>query len=431
MPDDGAHKVDLQQAGLSQTNRTDKTSEQAMMRHDRPELIAFVTDAQSEDAVRTGLADVVSEAIDLRRGGIRAAIAAMQKTATPRLLLIDVSGEEEALSALAELSHVVEPDVRVLVIGERDNLEFYREITRGLGVTEYLPKPLTRDKVARHFGAIVAGQGPGTDGVLGGRSVSITGVRGGVGASTVAVNLAWHFGVLLRRHTVLLDPDLHRGTASFMLNMPSGAGLRMALEAPERIDALLAERAAQPVADRLHVLSGEEKFGELPVHAPGAAEYLLEALQRRYGAIVVDVPFAPVQLYRDLLDRVHQRVLVLEPTLASVRDTLRLLSLPHGAKMRQRAVVVLNRVGLPGGLNRRQIEDALKMKVDVAIPDLPRQLGQAATMGEPAVKSSAGFRNGIVELARQIGFVSMPDAVIAATGDTAKRRSWFSLGKKT
>ena len=43
------------------------------MRHDRPELIAFVTDAQSEDAVRTGLADVVSEAIDLRRGGIRAA----------------------------------------------------------------------------------------------------------------------------------------------------------------------------------------------------------------------------------------------------------------------------------------------------------------------------------------------------------------------
>ena len=311
-----------------------------------------------------------------------------------------------------------------------DNLEFYREITRGLGVTEYLPKPLTRDKVARHFGAIVAGQGPGTDGVLGGRSVSITGVRGGVGASTIAVNLAWHFGVLLRRHTVLLDPDLHRGTASFMLNMPSGAGLRMALEAPERIDALLAERAAQPVADRLHVLSGEEKFGELPVHAPGAAEYLLEALQRRYGAIVVDVPFAPVPLYRDLLDRVHQRVLVLEPTLASVRDTLRLLSLPHGAKMRQRAVVVLNRVGLPGGLNRRQIEDALKMKVDVAIADLPRQLGQAATMGEPAVKSSAGFRNGIVELARQIGFVSMPDAVIASTGDTVKRRAWFSLGKK-
>ena len=90
----------------------------------------------------------------------------------------------------------------------------------------------------------------------------------------------------------------------------------MALEAPERIDALLAERAAQPVADRLHVLAGEEKLGELPVHAAGAAERLLDALRRRYNFIVVDVPFAPVPLYRDLLDLAHQRVLVMEPTLA-------------------------------------------------------------------------------------------------------------------
>ena len=87
--------------------------------------------------------------------------------------------------------------------------------------------------------------------------------------------------------------------------------------------------------------------------------------------------------------------------------------------VRQRAVVVLNRVGISGGLNRRQIEDALKMKVDVAIPDLPRQLGQAATMGEPAVTSSQAFRAAIVELAKQIGFISMPDAAACGTGRCA------------
>jgi pilus assembly protein CpaE len=422
MPDDGLHAVPLSGA----------PAEPALTRHDRPELIAFVTDAHSEEAVRTGLADAVNEAIDLRRGGVRAAIATMQKAVTPRLLLIDVSGEEEPLRALGDLSNVVEPDVRVLVIGERDSLEFYREITRGLGAAEYLPKPLTRDKVARHFGAIVAGQAPSADGVHGGRAVAVTGVRGGVGATTIAVNLAWHFGVRMHRHTVLLDPDLHRGTAAFMLNMPSGAGLRQALESPERIDALLAERAAQPVADRLHVLSGEEKLGELPVHAAGAAERLIAALRRRYAAIVVDAPFAPVPLYRDLLEQVHQRVLVLEPTLAGVRDTLRLMALSHGAGGRQRAVLVLNRVGITGGLSRRQIEDSLKMKVDVAIPDLPRQLGQAATMGEPAVMTVPVFRNAIVELAKQIGFISMPDSVAAASADAARgpRRQWWRLGRQ-
>jgi len=113
-----------------------------------------------------------------------------------------------------------------------------------------------------------------------------------------------------------------------------------------------------------------------------------------------------------------------------VRDTLRLLALPHGTGVRQRAVIVLNRVGIPGGLSRRQIEDALKIKVDAAIQDLPRQVGQAATMGEPAVMSSPGFRTAITELAKQIGFISMPDAVAAGQGDAARgqRRQWWRLG---
>ena len=72
--------------------------------------------------------------------------------------------------------------------------------------------------------------------------------------------------------------------------------------------------------------------------------------------------------------------------------------------------MVLNRVGIPGGLTRRQVEDALKMKVDVAIPDLPRQVGNAATLGEPAMTSSSGFRAGIIELARQVAFVGLLDS---------------------
>jgi pilus assembly protein CpaE len=422
MPDDGVLQAPPQEAAAAQT----------LTRHDRLELIAFLNDAPSEEAVRTGLADVVSEAIEMKRGGLRAAIAAMQKIATPRILLVDFSGEDEPLSALGELANVVEPDVRVLVIGDRDNLDFYREVTRGLGVAEYLPKPLTRDKVARHFGPIVAGQAPSSDGVIGGRAVAITGARGGAGATSIAVNLAWHLGVTMRRHTVLLDPDLHRGMASFMLNVQSGAGLRMALEAPERVDALLAERAAHPAADRLHVLSGEEKLTAMPPQVPGAAASLLEALRRRYGVIIADVPFAPVPLFRDLFELVHQRVLVMEPTLAGVRDVLRLLAVPHAGGQKQRAVIVLNRVGRPGGLTRRQVEDALKMKVDVAIPDLPRQVGTAATMGEPAVVTSSGFRSGIIELARQVAFVRMLDLPTGDASDpsTGGRRWWRSFGRR-
>ena len=404
-------------------------------RPDRPSLVGFVSDAKSEEAVREGLVDLATEDLDLRRGGIRAAIAAMQRQATPKILIVDVSGEERPLSALGDLAQAVEPDVCVLVIGEIDHVDFYREVIRSMGASEYLAKPLTRDAVTRHFGGFLGGQiRAGSDAALGGRAVSITGVRGGVGATTIAVNLAWNLGVAMHRHTVLVDPDIHLGAAAFLLNVQPGLGLRMALEAPDRIDALLAERAAQPAGDRLHVLASEEKPSVLANHAPGAAHTLLDALRRRYNFIVADVPFAPVPLYTDMLDLVDQRVLVMEPTLPAVRDTVRLLTLARGPRQDQRPVVVLNRIGLPGGLTRRQVEEALKMKVDIAIPDQPRQVGNAATLGEAAMKTSAGMRAAIQELSRQVAGVRiLDDATTAGSsrrGGGRERRGWFSSKRR-
>ena len=52
-------------------------------RHDRPALIGFISDSKSEELVREGLTDLATEQLDIRRGGIRAAIATMQKQATP------------------------------------------------------------------------------------------------------------------------------------------------------------------------------------------------------------------------------------------------------------------------------------------------------------------------------------------------------------
>jgi len=406
------------------------------LRHDRAALVAFINTAESEAALREGLADAAREGIEVRRGGIRAAIVALQRMPTPRILIVDISGEDQPLTELANLAEVVEPDVHVLVIGDPNDLDFYRQVTKGLGAMEYLARPLSRDRVARHFGPLVAGHGTAREMANSGRTVTVTGVRGGVGATTIAIHLAWLFAVEARRHTLLLDPDLHLGTTAMMLDSKTSAGLRTALETPERIDPLFIERAAQPVphalADRLHVLAGEEPLAEQPIYAEQAAPRLLDVLHRRYNIVVADVPFAPLPLYRDLLMLAHQRVLVLEPSLASVRDALRLLALPAGPDQSRRAVLVLNRVGLPGGLTRRQVEEALKAKIDVAIADMPRQLGQAATMGEPASAAKGAFRSGIVELAKLVAFERLLDSSMIGrpqAGAGARRWRLFGRGK--
>ena len=402
------------------------------LRPSRPAMIAFVTDAATEQAVSDGVTDVIPGEADVRRGGIRAAIGAMKTAATPSILIIDVSGDDQPLEGLSELANVVEPDVCVLVLGEVDSVEVYRKITRGLGANDYLPKPITPDKISRHVAAMAVGKAASGE-VQGGGFVVFTGVRGGVGATTLAVNLAGHLGVTLRRHTVLLDPDLHFGDASFLLNVAPGPGLRMALESPDRIDALLAERAAQPAAERLHVLAGEDVPPAEFNYAPAGATQLMAALRRRYNFIVADMPCRREPLLLDLLAEPSQRVLVMVPTLASVRATLRLMPAAAGAAAKaKRPVVVLNRVGVPGGMKRREIEDALGFKVDVAVPDQPRKLGAAATMGELAIDGRSGIHGGILELARLVGSGGGLTAGLGGVSAAAsKRRPGWRLFRRT
>lgn len=380
---------------------------------ERATLLGFVIDADSERAIQDGLADL-APSCQIRRHSIRQATALLRKMPSPDVLVVDISGEDAPLAALHDLSEVVEPATRVLVIGDRSDMNFYRSLTRDLGVAEYLYKPLAKDMVARMFGPACAARPVAGGALQGGRIVSVTGVCGGVGTTTIAANLAFYLGEELKRHTVLFDPDIVTGSAAIMLGGQSGPGLRQALEAPSRIDELFVERSAQPISERLSILAGDEKISDRVEVAEGAGRVLLGALRRRYNFVVADVPAAPLPLYRELLMLSHQRVYVMDPTLPAMRNTLRLMALPNGPDQARRALIVLNRAGQPGGLSKQQVEDALEMSVDVVVPYKPQQVGSAATLGTPATVSGGGFRTGILQLAREVAFVN--DAAISIGG---------------
>lgn len=399
-------------------------------RPDRAALFGFVTDAASEAALREGLADAAPGGIELRRATIRQAIAALQKMPTPRVLIVDISGEDQPVSALVDLSEIVEPDVRVLVIGDREDTNFYRQVTRGLGAAEYVFKPLTRGMVARLFGPWIGTGEPAREAMQGGRVISVTGVRGGAGATTIAANLAWHFANDVRRHTLLLDPNLHTGDAALLLGAKASNGLRTVLETPDRIDELFIERTAQPVGDRLFVMASEEKLAEQPAIAAGAIPKLLSTVRRRYNFVIVDAPFGAAPVNRDLLDLVHQRIIVMEPSLSATRDALRLIALPSGPGQARRPILVLNRANQPGCLTRSQIEQTIDVPIDVSIPYLPRVARSAATLGEPAAKAKGPFRDAILALAREAAFTRLVDADSNGSG-RSRQSFWSRLAART
>ena len=157
------------------------------------------------------------------------------------------------------------------MVGENTDITFYRLLVHDLGVTEYLPKPLTRDSIQRLLLPRLAGGGAEPAGGRGGHVVAVCGARGGVGATTIAVSLALELSDVAKAHVALLDLHLQGGTAALMLSGRPGPGLRIALEDSERADSLFLERTAIAVDPRLRLIAAEEPVGSDLRRSPAAA----------------------------------------------------------------------------------------------------------------------------------------------------------------
>jgi pilus assembly protein CpaE len=395
---------------------------EAETRSGRIPVVAYLRDKETEAVMREVLADLMRDGGQVRRGDVADAKTGLQQMETPGALIVDVSGEKDPFAALEDLAQFVEPGVRVLVVGERADMEFYRQVTRGLGVLEYLCKPLNRDQVSREFLPWIMGRGPSDVTARGGRIIAVTGVRGGVGATTVAVNLAVELSERRRHHTLLMDADLQGGTCGLMLANEAEGGLRAALEHPERVDKLLVERAAPRLGDRLALLASEDKPDSLPTVSGGAVRHLMDLLRTRYNCIVLDLPRLALPMHREMQELAHQRVLVMDPTLPSLRDALRMLGSFSGVKSGGPPLLVLNRLGAPGTLDKKQVVAALQRAPDIVIPYLPKLLHNATTLGDPAVRKRGTFQTAIATLAHEI----LPAP--AVEGEVRRSRSplkWF------
>src|SRR5882757_4909214 len=145
----------------------------------RNRIVCFVNDELSAAALRKGLE---GSNLAIKRGTIRNAIRMLETDTDLFALVVDISGIDDPFTELERLSAVCPPDVLVSLIGESREITFYRELIE-IGLTEYLPKPLTRDIVLDQLRPKLLGDvapAPATD--RGGHVISICGAQGGAGA---------------------------------------------------------------------------------------------------------------------------------------------------------------------------------------------------------------------------------------------------------
>jgi pilus assembly protein CpaE len=379
----------------------------------RPPLLAFVTDVETERVLEACLTQLALAHAPIKRGSIARAVEALGAERSPNQLIVDISGLDLAVSQIYELAEVCEPGVTVIAIGDRNDVGLYRDLLQA-GVADYIVKPLTPQLLER---ALVlqgnADAGPIQKKV--GKMVAVVGARGGVGTTTLAVNLAWYLAHRQSRRVALVDLDLQNGDCALALNIRPTSGLREALVNPQRVDNTLLERAMTPVGERLFVLSSEEPLHDDLQFSAEAVETLVGALREQFHYVFLDVPRIPWAPYRRALEVADLRVIVADQTLRSLRDTVRLRAALGEADGKHRNLLVVNRHGEGGrhALTLREMRRDFELLPKSVIPFQPKLFTAVATETQIAAARRGRCADAIAALALEL------------SGRPPSRRRWW------
>lgn len=155
-----------------------------------------------------------------------------------------------------------------------------------------------------------------------GKVIAVAGVTGGVGTTTVAINLAHEIAFMRKLPCILAEVSTQMGTAAVNLGCEPRYTISDLLENADCSDLHLIEQTMTRVADNFLLLPGPVDHIVSVSHAPDVLDEIITSCRRLADAVVLDVPSTHDGQYFHTLLAADRVVLVFEQTVASVRATL-------------------------------------------------------------------------------------------------------------
>ena len=328
--------------------------------------------------------------LKIQMGGMPAAVEAYRSAPTPNVIVLECDGRGDVLAGLDQLAGVCDAGTRVVVIGRINDVSFYRELIRR-GVSDYVIAPVNALDVVRSICNLFAA--PEAKAV--GRIIAVVGAKGGVGASTIAHNVAWAVARDLAMDSVVADLDLAFGTAGLDYNQDPAQGIADAVFSPDRVDTAFIDRLLSKCTDHLSLLAAPATLDRVYDFGADAFDAIFDTLRSSMPCIVLDVPHQWSGWTRRALIGADDILIVAAPDLANLRNTKNIYDLLKASRPNDRApLYCLNQVGVPKRpeINAAEFAKAIESKPIVTIPFDPQIFGAAANNGQMIAEISANHR---------------------------------------
>jgi pilus assembly protein CpaE len=329
------------------------------------------------------------------------------------VLIVDIRGRGTIPMEVAALKRRY-PKIGILLVAAQLDQAMMLEAMRS-GVTEVITDPLSsvdlQNAVARLVGQFLPKQA--------GEVLGFIGAKGGVGTTTLAVNLATALAADKKSRVVLVD--LHTttyGDAALLLGIEPRFSVADALDNVSRMDEAYLKGLVTRTGDGVDVVAAPEQPSARPVDV-ARVKALLQRLTEMYRWIVLDVPSSDLGLI-DGIEPMFAMSLVVNQELPAVRraaDLAKILRQKYGS---QKIGLVVSRFDAGADIRPEDIQKAVGLPVWGLLPSDYKRVVAAANLGKPLVNDANNRVSGVIkQLANK--FMTSPRPEADKTTTTASR----------
>jgi pilus assembly protein CpaE len=350
-------------------------------------------------------------------GSARTGAEAVQQAGElrPDIVLMDINMPDmDGIEACRQLSQL-SPRSRVMMMSVQSDMAYLKQAMNA-GAREFLIKPFDYDELVNAIRRVHAADPTPAElaamaapqrllderkeavkaaaakvGVV----IAVVGVKGGVGASTVASNLAIALQANRQADVLLIDGDLLFGDLDVLLDLHPAHRIIDVLQMLDPDDHELLRRMATEHSSGISFLAGPASPEYAELVRPELVVALVDAVRKTHDYTVIDLGSRYEGLYPEVLNAADRILLTLTPEVTAIKNANLLLT---GQQMRSypaaKVIPLVNKHSEGWGISPEAIEKAVGRPIGAVIPADGKAMLTAANRGQPVVTTAPRSRAG-------------------------------------